>query len=80
MVKRSARGRSLGLGSDAALVHSLRGQYCLALDEMLDMDIDQNKRRKIDYRVGTVSVLVGTVMSRGLRLSHAVHKIERVEC
>lgn len=44
------------------------------------MHIDQNKRRKIDYRVGTVSVLVGSVMSRGLRLSHAVHKIERVEC
>lgn len=79
MEKGSRRGRSLGLGGDAALVHSLRGQYCLALDESLGMHINK-KRRKIDYRVGTVSVLVGSVMSQGRRPSHAAHKIGRVEC
>lgn len=73
-------GRSLGLGGDAALVHSMRGQECLALDEMLSMHIDENKRRKIDYRLGMVSAPVGPAMSQGRKLSHAVHKIERIKC
>lgn len=56
---------------------------CLAWNEKPGMHIDENERRKINYRFkryASLNVPVNSLMSRSWSLSHVEHKIECIEC